>query len=467
MRIYVDPADELNTIVHRVRLASQAHVELVLPKNCDVLRNPINLQLLAKYAKDWKKEITIHTSDPLIVQEAEAHGLKVYQVEEVRSATSEHSATEDSSTSHKRPKRKRGRERLVVILLIIAAFTGIAYLITPQVEVVITPAVNEFSESIRFRFTDLASVEAVDTSVNISRRTSATGRQTVGIARAEGVVVLLNQSQEEISVPQGTIVTTGNQVAFQTTVDVTVPPVSTEYFMDVPTGLRAGRAEVDVEAVELGTRANVSAGRISRIQEGMALEVRNPEPMRGGEDAVLTVVADEDVARAQERVERDARQLALEALRQKVGEGFLLEDSLRVQIEWDQISEVGQESDEVYATARIQASIYQVDSSQLAQEVVEALTAIQPEGFAVKTDSVKISQWTVDDDELVLAVEGIYLGEIDTQGLLTSLSGLSIDDALSLREQFPEIAQVTVNKEQGDHLPRWVRWIDLQIEEVY
>lgn len=55
MIIYVDPADELNTIVHRIRLEEDSEIVLVVPPENWALRDRINIKLLAKYAKDSQK----------------------------------------------------------------------------------------------------------------------------------------------------------------------------------------------------------------------------------------------------------------------------------------------------------------------------------------------------------------------------------------------------------------------------
>ena len=96
---------------------------------------------------------------------------------------------------------------------------------------------------------ELASVQTL-----LTRRTPATGRKIVGISRAVGAVTLINQSQSEAAVAKGTILETGSGILFRTTKDVVVPAVTTQYFMDIPTGLTAGKAEVEIEAVEAGSQ---------------------------------------------------------------------------------------------------------------------------------------------------------------------------------------------------------------------
>ena len=196
-------------------------------------------------------------------------------------------------------------ERLSVVLLIAAACLGIIYLTLPKVTLVITPAVEPFTHVINFPLNDLAAADTVEKQVTLTRGTSATGRQTVGVAKAVGEIVLINQSEDSIIVPQGTIVTTGSGTPFQITADVEVPGLTTQYFMGIPVGLQAGQAAASIEALTAGTIGNVAEGRIEKIV-GFDLEVRNPEPTRGGADTVLQVAVSDDLKRARQMVERDA-----------------------------------------------------------------------------------------------------------------------------------------------------------------
>ena len=77
MIIYVDPVDELNTIVHRIRMEKDSEILLVVPPENWVLRDEINVKLLAKYAKDSQKQLIIQTGDPLVIKYAEANQIPV------------------------------------------------------------------------------------------------------------------------------------------------------------------------------------------------------------------------------------------------------------------------------------------------------------------------------------------------------------------------------------------------------
>ena len=105
----------------------------------------------------------------------------------------------------------------------------------------------------------LKSVKAV---IETEAIVSATGSQTLGTAFAKGAAVLINEGDEPINVPKGTLLKTGEGVVFQTDEPVVVHGRSTEYFLDVAAGVRAGQKEVGITASEAGEKGNVAAGRI-------------------------------------------------------------------------------------------------------------------------------------------------------------------------------------------------------------
>ena len=69
---------------------------------------------------------------------------------------------------------------------------------------------------------------------------------------ATGTVILFNETEEEITVPAGTIVATDGGQRFEVTDTVRVPARQAEFFMNVPVGIKAGQVEVGVRALALG-----------------------------------------------------------------------------------------------------------------------------------------------------------------------------------------------------------------------
>jgi hypothetical protein len=148
----------------------------------------------------------------------------------------------------------------------------------------------------------------------------ATGHRTRRTA-ATGVILLINYSDENVLVPAGTIVSVHGEVLFQTTQAVTVPD---SFFGFV------GTANAPIEAVDRGPGGNVEATAIDTIENrdvDRALRgqgpddrrVRNDDPTAGGDEQELTVVRKSDVTAAADAVREDLR-TQLEQQRAQGGE---------------------------------------------------------------------------------------------------------------------------------------------------
>jgi len=487
MIIYVDPMDELNTIVHRIRMVADPEVVLVVPPGNWALRNAINLKLLAKYAQDSQKHLVIKSSDPLVVKYAEANHIAVIggaEDEQLDPDTAadgvgeasalETAAAKDEDESYQRRARqknsakKAGYERLIVILLVLAAILGLAYYHLPKAIVVVAPKLMDFTATIELPLAQIAGAEQVTVQATLTRRTPATGRKTVGISTARGVVTLINQSQSEVLVKKGTIVQTGNGIKFQTVSDVVVPAVQTQYFMDVPTGLIAGRAEVEITAVEPGSRGNVAAGRINAIQ-GYDLEVRNVEPTTGGEDVVLQIAAQEDLERAQTMVARDGTQELLDAIKSRLDGRIMLEETFRSEIQWIGLSQVGEETSEVFASGLCLGKAFLIDTKVLGDEVAQKLAAMVPSGFAIDPQTVSLAevQLVESDSEFRLRVQAqaVIQGIVNPNELADLIAGKELAEFQELVAANPAIGRIYIENGAKDKLPTLPRWLKIKIEE--
>jgi len=376
-------------------------------------------------------------------------------------ATNEHQRRED-------PPSSSWKERLVIILLILGASLGLLYYQMPKATISVTPQVLQLSEDLVFEFSQLAGVDLKKASIMLTRKTAATGRQQIGITKAKGVITLVNQNDTNVTVPKGTVVQTGSGISFVTVKDVEVPALTTNYFMDVPIGLIAGQAEVEIEAVELGSSGNVAAGRITTIK-GFDLNVRNPDPTNGGDDAILHIASEDDLVRVKNLVKQDAPKLALDALFQQIGTGFVLEETMEFDLDWLEETAIGQETNEVYASAMSKGQVYTVYLDILGKHLNQALQNIVPEGFQIQADSIAFSDLKVtkeQDWQIILEVQAKALGNIDSNYLAQVLAGADEEDLQAVVAGFPNIANISVTDYSGKRLPRIAKWLNIQVESA-
>lgn len=77
--IYLEPDDEITTVIDKIRKATRDKVTLVVPKAATILQSIVNLKLLKKEAHKLGKKISIVTSDDTGRNLASQVGLTVYR----------------------------------------------------------------------------------------------------------------------------------------------------------------------------------------------------------------------------------------------------------------------------------------------------------------------------------------------------------------------------------------------------
>jgi len=463
MVIQLQPEDELNTIIHRIQEAPASPVTLVVPSEGAVLRDPLTWQMVAEYARRAGKQLLVQAEDPAVGDLVRRAGL------DVLAGPSQAAAGEEEDSGARGPVR-RAVDVLAVLLLAAAACLTLVYFAVPKVTVIVTPAVQPVERVLLFPLDALAAAQPVEAEFALTRRTAATGRKVLGTARAVGEVVLINQGREQVLVPRGTIVSTASDTLFQITADVTVPGITAQYFMGIPVGIQAGQAVAPIEAVLPGSGGNVAAGRVERIA-GFDLDVRNPEPTRGGQDTVLQASTAEDVERARQLVERGAEQEVLSRLREKLesSSSSLLVDTVQVGLEWAEATPVGEETHEVLATAQVKGRGYALNTDKFASAVELALQEVLPPGWTVVPHTVRHSAPEVlstDDGPMLQVMAAAASRALVSPGEVAPLLvGAAVSDLERIAEAIPAAARLEVRGYEGEYLPRLKRWLQIEVEE--
>jgi hypothetical protein len=177
----------------------------------------------------------------------------------------------------------------------VLSILAIAGTLLPNAEITIQPAVNRKTMMVPFQAEAggeeigiSGTVPGRELEIVVSAQLSipATGSIPIPSEYARGVVVFTNLGEGEITIPEGTILSTrgDDPVLFQTLTEVTTPQGSGE------------QTQVEIEAQKPGERGNVSANQIQLInyQPGAELSVTNPEPTLGGTDLSIPAPTEND-----------------------------------------------------------------------------------------------------------------------------------------------------------------------------
>lgn len=494
----LEPADELQDLMAVLHTSEDPLAVFVDHAQCSVLKNPVNLRLLRQYAEDLDRRVVIITGDPVVQAVAREAEIEYYPNEyelyraigiltDPGAAASRDEGEDDAGSSFPASTGTRSRwpsaQQLVVLVIAALAVGLLYYLYVPKARVVVTPQVMGYRQDFELLGVGedgtaaadgrpVLSLYPVSAVIETEAVVSATGSQTLGTAHARGTVVFINEGDEPVEVPQGTRLAAGDGVVFQTDAPVLVPGRTTEYFLDVPAGVRAGQKEVTITALEPGEQGNVAAGRVrffadSALEE--RLSVRNPEPLRGGASVQQIQVTSADIDRAEAACRRQADLRAAEILQAKANEGgtVLILESVRLEKESSQAeAEAGQEAEAVRVTARFRAQGQSFRREELGELLRQEAEAQLPEGLVLSQPKFEVEQLSaaVGDGRIVLkgaAVVPVHrrLPEAELAALLAGLERRDVDEVAKALD----VASIIIEPADIVHLPRFARWIRVEV----
>ena len=188
-----------------------------------------------------------------------------------------------------------------VLLLLLAGVGYGAYVFLPTASITLQPAATQLSPAPFTVVADpnvaVSDIEAgivpaqlLEIPLSVTNEFTATGveaRET----RAEGSVRFRSENTlNDVPVLEGTVVSTGDGIDFETTITATVPRA--DFATSTP-----GMIDVTVRAARAGPRGNVPADAITELSaslRGQLVSVRNPDPTDGGSRVEETVVTQAD-----------------------------------------------------------------------------------------------------------------------------------------------------------------------------
>jgi hypothetical protein len=351
--LYLEPDDEITSVVRRLRETDAPRVVLVASGRTKATTSAVALRLLAQVAADEGREVVLvadafarslagEASIPAFATVAEANAdgavplepaaprrapIHIVRGEPVpgapppalapspRPAAPRGDETQAVRLPTATPKRVPRRLRLLLSprqvppMALVAALAAVLLLVggglaavLPSAMVTITPAVERLDPA-RYEL-------RLDSPVLVTGTAQAAVTQPVAgtyhdLQPATGSVVLFNWNTfTAVEVAAGTGVASDN-ASFGTVATVVVPRAQFVSFN--PPTIQAGEARVGVQAGDPGPNGNVAAGSIDTVQdEETAAQLRfrsdnperlvtNPEPTAGGLDASGPMVDQADV----------------------------------------------------------------------------------------------------------------------------------------------------------------------------
>jgi hypothetical protein len=361
--LYLEPDDEITSVIRRLRGADAGRVVLVAPGRSRATSSVVALRLLARAASESGRSVAL-VADASTRSLAGEAGIAAFA--SVADATSPTPSPAEPMTPTRAPihvVRGAGSARIappkappptdgmeetvavhlpppvptgggrgragrgvrlprwpwlvgVLVVALAVALAGGAVLL-PAATVHIIPATSQLTPQ---SFTVEADVAGrVTQDLEAQTTGTATGERAESVP-ASGVVTFFNWNTVAVEVPQGTHVSVGGTTAFVTLERVVVPRGK----FGAP--ITPGEKSVQVAAVVPGEGGNVAAKAIDTIDDASVRGflrgfpenpnrlVENADPTTGGLETTHTVIQQSDIDAAVAAVEADLRQQLSEAL---------------------------------------------------------------------------------------------------------------------------------------------------------
>jgi hypothetical protein len=514
--LYLEPDDEITSVIRRLRGADAGRVVLVAPGRSRATSSVVALRLLQRAAAETGRSVALVADAPTRSLAGEA-GVAAFA--SVADATSPSPSPAEPMTptrapihvvrgaggARPQPPRAaatdgmdetvavhlppppgakgaggRGRRRAgglprwpwLVALLIAALAVGAAVL--PGATVTITPATTPVGPVSVPVSLDVAGHVTGD--LESTRPGKATGDRPEQVP-ANGVVTFFNWNTVAVEVKQGTHVSVDGTIAFVTLERIVVPRGK----FGAP--IEPGQKSVAVSAVVPGVEGNVAAGAINTVDDdGVRLFLRgfpdnpnrlvtNADPTSGGAETPHTVIQQSDVdvvvaaIQADLQSQLDAR-LAGDA--DRLYEGAPAEEVPTIEMPEGLVGTEDQATFELSGTLTFDRAYgSRAQAEETASTAFLTLGSEVPPGTAIVADSIQVDLGTVTLTdgrlEVTASVSAVAAAEIDEPQVRDRIAGMTVEEAKAEMASMGDVA-IDLWPSWVDRLPRLTFRIEIRPE---
>jgi hypothetical protein len=478
--ITLESHDDLISVRDRMSWAKTPRILLVVPKFEKVVLRLVDLKILQRHARALGAQVGLVTRVRSLRADAEELGVPVFEstAQAQRASWAEPPLPRfprRAPAENLREKREQAQvreeawrahpaTRILAFLTGVMGVLAIVALFVPRAQVRLKPVTQ--SQSIVLPVIADLDSESISITGNIPAREKrilldgtqtviVTGETVIPQARATGAVEFSNLTQDEVTIPSGTIVFAG-EIQFETTEEVIVPA-----------GVRK-KIEAQVQALDGGLAGNVDAETINALEGrlGLSVAVTNPEPISGGRELASVQASDADRLRARDLLlEFFTDEAQLKFLNEIESGDVLFEETITLsQILLEEYDPpAGAAGSTLTLTMQVEFTARYASASDVSELASLALNASLPSGFHAASAAVMIeSAGTPVLDEngsarWQIRAERQITQSVDAAQVAFLIRGLSVDQARSrLDDSF-----AWESKPEISMLPSWWRWIPL------
>ncbi len=468
---YIDRREGMDYIKSVIRTTTADKLALVI-RSFELLSGDDNLAEIKKYAGRYNKNLVLINPDPRLSAVIKEYGLYVFpDLKSLQENVPLNSVAVSSEEVNDENERGYLQKFLSLVGIILIFFLAWVYFYYPTATITIRPEVVYQNEQITV--TGALNLQKINWQENIiplhrfevtitdNYEIETSGRKVTGVKAATGTVKFISERKEAVSITAGTTLETGDGIRFKTLENVDIPGLKVDYLMEVPVGMKAGQAEVKIEAINKGETGNVGTGQIRNIQNELdRIYVINPEPTYGGLNEERPVVSKDDLEIVRNNLDEQMKSKLLNKIYQKLGGNYrLIEDEIKYSVvKYSFNHEPGDVASSVVGTATLNASGFLVRNNELDRIVTRMVTQkLQDKGRLLST-GVDVQEIKLEDKgnnlyNIIMKLVTPVVPEIATSDIARKLAGNGIDAAREILSATTNIKDFEIETE-SEVLPR-------------
>jgi hypothetical protein len=464
--VQLEPHDDYISVRDRMEWGQTTRVLLVWPIKGKILKRRLDLTLIKRHSIAMGSQLALVTSDKEVRNQASLLNIPVYK--SVRDAEQSRwigprkrrknslKQTFQADTSRRRDKSELYRlqeeahppvsnwqrhpiVRIVFFTLGVLSMLVFVGIFIPSADIFIVPASKTESVMIDINANpehtsiDISgSIPIYSKSIIVEGRGSTPSKGETFIPRkyATGLVRFINLTDQEITVPAGTIVSTQDS-----------PPIRFGTIEEIEVPINPEGVFVQIESIMPGSIGNVQAGEIVSIegQLGLNISVTNRRRTSGGTDFVSKTPNEKDYQLVYDQLLNSLQQTAYSEFKLSANPGDVpLSSKANFQKDLDKsyYPEVGEPADFLELKLRSEFQFEYAAEADLIKLCQMVLNRHVEEGFLPRPDSLEIKQLTQpvrhEDGTTVWKMQASWKTEalIDENEAVSLILGLDKEQAL-------------------------------------
>lgn len=344
-----------------------------------------------------------------------------------------------------------GKKTIIPVLgglLLLSFLTYFFLLIKADVVLSVKPRIEDFTQKVLFSTSkpsdfnaNIIRSEFSEAKVSGSTSKPATGKKETG-DKAKGTVTIFNSTDNTVTFPARTTVTSSNDLKFLTLDKVTVASQSGDVFSSkVP-----GKANVNVEADTFGNEYNLPSGTKFTIGSNPLIAAKNDNAFTGGTKKELTVVSQKDLDTLEEDlIKKLSDEAKTQVLNKVAGGKQILPEFADTAVENPQFDkDVGDEAGSVSLKGEVSYRALVFNRNDLLDYVEKLAPDSSVSRDNVKIDFKNIEAVNNSEIEGDLAIEARILPKLNESDIKNKIQRKSFKEAENILLSLKDIVRVTI-----------------------